>query len=244
MATHIGAGYGSEYHLTRYLARYRNEVNRIIGEEIGGTVTEWLNFLHGEPAKYDPCDAQRIQLPDTECTGISLLGCPAYSPIMRAWHEYWPQTGSQQQWDALGKARIRGQDTWLLVEAKAHTGETKGGTNAGDAAKAVIDAAFHQTQQAFGITTSNDWTKGYYQYANRLAALHFLRKHDVPARLLFLYFLGDKNQRLSSPNDVCPATEDEWRDCLDDQDRYLGLTDQIREKQGVHELFLEVAPRG
>ena len=45
---------------------------------------------------------------------------------------------------------------------------------------------------ALGVSADRDWLKGYYQYANRIAALHFLTQHKVPAHLLLIYFLGDR----------------------------------------------------
>lgn len=34
--------------------------------------------------------------------------------------------------------------------------------------------------------------RGYYQAANRMATLYFVQREQIPARLLFIYFLGDQ----------------------------------------------------
>ena len=44
-------------------------------------------------------------------------------PVRRSWESKWPQTGTAQNWDAVGRL-TRGDSTeWILAEAKAHTGE-------------------------------------------------------------------------------------------------------------------------
>ena len=53
MSAYIGAGYGSEFHLMRYLGRYRNMLNGLIEMEIGGRVVEWLDFFPGTDADYN-----------------------------------------------------------------------------------------------------------------------------------------------------------------------------------------------
>lgn len=61
------------------------------------------------------------------------------------------------------------------------------------------------------------------------------RQHGISAKLVFIYFLADRNQKLSGPNHICPATEDEWRDSLDEQDKHLGLSGQISDQRGIHQ---------
>ena len=244
MPQHIGAGYGSEYHLMRYMARYRNELNRLIGAEIGGTVTGWLDYRHGKPEEYYPTDPKRVRLPDREWEGMGFLELSAQAPLMAAWRDFWPQSGRQQNWDAVGKASIGGIDAWLLVEAKAHIKELQSNSGATNPCSiATIQRAFSATRAAFGVKEHGDWMKGYYQYANRLAALYFLHEQGVPARLVLLYFLGDKNQQLAS-NDCCPTDEEGWKAALATQDEHLGLADLDIRSLGVHKVFVPVAPGG
>lgn len=50
----MGNGYGSEFHLLRYLGYHRQELNRAIEKETGGLVTEWLDFAFGRKGKTRP----------------------------------------------------------------------------------------------------------------------------------------------------------------------------------------------
>ena len=54
--------------------------------------------------------------------------------------------------------------------------------------------------------------------SNRIAAHHILQREQAPARLLFLYFLGDQ-----SPNKDCPLDEDGWKPFIVEQRTHLGL---------------------
>lgn len=130
---------------------------------------------------------------------------------------------------------------WLLVEAKAHTGEIKSNCNAEPESIKKIDLALQKTKDFLKIQNSNDWKKEYYQYANRLAVLCFLREHSIMAKLLFIYFLGDKHQKLRDGS-MCPKTAQEWYPFREKQKQYLGVTDAMKQHFGIHEIFLDVAP--
>lgn len=126
---------------------------------------------------------------------------------------FWPARGPQ--WDALGRT-----DTGeiILVEAKAHIDEMlSGGTRSSEPSLQKINCAFDQTMKALGATPATDWTGTLYQTANRLAHLHFFTAHDVPARLVFVCFVGD--------DDVGgPSSADEWRGALRIVRRMLRLS--------------------
>ena len=62
-----------------------------------------------------------------------------------------------------------------------------------------IREAFSATREALGVPSAANWLEGDYQYANRLATLYFLRTQAISARLLFVYFLGDKVPARSAP---------------------------------------------
>jgi hypothetical protein len=49
-----------------------------------------------------------------------------------------------------------------------------------------------ETKKRFGVKTDFEWTKTFYQYSNRLAYMHFLRKNGLFAYLVFVYFLNDE----------------------------------------------------
>jgi hypothetical protein len=102
---------------------------------------------------------------------------------------FWPRGGPV--WDGLARTD-RGQV--VLVEAKAHIPE---GVTSPMGAKSpqsveMIQSSLAETKAYLRSNTPADWTQIFYQYANRLAHLYFLRvKNDVDAYLLMLYFYND-----------------------------------------------------
>lgn len=101
--------------------------------------------------------------------------------------ELWPSRGPQ--WDALARTDA-GQ--LLLVEAKAHIAELcSPGTAAAPASRAKIEAALQTTAASLGAIRGTLWSQLFYQFANRLVHLAFLRDQGHDARLVLVNFLGD-----------------------------------------------------
>jgi hypothetical protein len=240
MSRHIGAGYGSEFHLMRYMARYRNHLDRCIESEIGGTVLEWLDFRPLARDKYDPRDPCRVKLPDGEHLGLEFLQ-NSRPDALKAWHAFWPTTGNPPNWDAVGRIDAAGQSHWLLVEAKAHAGELNSACTAQPRSMAIIRRALDETRRGLLLHPDNDLTQRYYQYANRLAVLHFCRHvvdPPVPCKLLLIYFTGDLNPHAT----LCPRSATEWQPALDAQHEWIGLDEDRARELGVHSVSLDVVP--
>jgi hypothetical protein len=232
----MGCGYGSEFHLLRYLGYHRTELNREVEEKTGGRVLDWLDF------EFDP--KRKPAESDVELKGLAFLG--QEGPTIEAWKKFRPQTGNVQNWDAVGRLQTGSQIEYLLVEAKGHVEEIRSDCNAKErGGLPKIRDAFAETIKACcSDKTVDDWLSPYYQYANRLAALHFLLKHNVPARLIFIYFLGDQwpNGKNSKGQPVtCPGDKQEWETALDDIHIHLGLTGSSPLEQRVHPLFLHLS---
>jgi len=238
MSYHIGAGYGSEFHLMRYLARYRNTLDDKIKREIGEGFLEWLDFIPGTDKEYNIQVPRKIKLPDHEITGVDFLR-EEHPQVFEEWKSFWPQSGNQQNWDAVCRIEIDGTNHWLLVEAKANTGEIKSSCGAEAPSMKIINAALSEMQKAFNLNSPNDLTRKYYQYANRLAVLYFLSKHIVPSKLLFIYFTGDKNPEKEKG---CPKSVEEWKKALEEQYKWIGLDPAQKRTLGIHDLFLDVVP--
>ncbi len=221
---HMRLGEGSAWHMMRFLGHHRNELNRQVGDLIGGEVTAWFDFHFDTSA----------DLGDDEWEGLDFLK-DEKPEVHAAWCKYWPQTGKQQNWDAVGKAMCDGVEHLLLVEAKAHTGEVGRETVGGGKSKEKIGARFEDTRAALGIGEHEDWFKPYYQYANRLATLHFLRSQPLPAKLLMVYFVGDEFE-----GRTCPKDAEGWQPTLKKMDDHLGLTGGSELEKSVHKLFLHV----
>jgi hypothetical protein len=227
----MGSGYGSEFHLLRYLGYHRHELNRAIEKETGGRVSDWLDFPFGDGKSLD-----------REWKGIEFLN--SASSIKSAWTEFWPQTGNVPNWDAVGFLELDSSTEYLLVEAKAHVEELRSSCSASEKGGLnTIRDSLNATIKSNGFAADlNDWLSPYYQYANRLAHLQFLLQHNIPARLVFLYFYGDdwgdKTINGKAPN--CPKDAKGWDACLKEMHARLRIHGQSNLEQRVHSLFLPV----
>lgn len=226
-------GYGSSWHLLRCLGFQRGRFNAILSSATGALQMDWLDFPPYTGSRMYPKDKP---IRDNEWLGLDFLGD---SHRLRSdYNAFWPNSGTPINWDAVGRASFAAQPEWLLVEAKAHTGEIcKKGTGATNPRSiAMIRSAFGSTQKALGVSaTVDDWLYGYYQYANRLATLHFLNDHQEPARLVFVYFCGDADH-----DHDCPRDQSGWKTVLDDVHKSLGLTGTSDLEKKIHEVFVPV----
>lgn len=114
---------------------------------------------------------------------LEVLGLGGHAPALA---EFWPQRGPQ--WDALGQTE-RGP---VLVEAKAHVQEFfSPASQAGALSMTRIRHALDSVRADLGVTSGADWSQLFFQYANRLAFLWWLRSRGIDAKLLFVSFLHD-----------------------------------------------------
>ena len=229
----IGYGYGSEWHLLRYLGYHRDMLSNRVLEVTGGEQITWQDFNFArtaDPLKYD-----------RELVGLDFI---QNATMKDQWKTFWPQTGTAQNWDAVGKIEYSDQEEWLLVEAKAHLGEVNSHCEAkSETSLAKIKLALKRTTRVFcdpAIKVEN-WLSPYYQYANRLAVLYFLMREcqpAIPARLLFIYFTGDQRK-----NGNCPKVKEEWQLIIKTMEERLGVNPAMELSRRVHHLYLPVNPR-
>jgi hypothetical protein len=126
--------------------------------------------------------------------------------------DFWPARGPQ--WDGL--ARFDGGV--VLAEAKAHLREFDTPPSAaGPASARRIETAFARVQAALGITPAAPWDRTFYQYANRIAHLWWLRAQGINAHLVLIGFLHD-------PDLNGPATAADWHTAISGAEAALGLT--------------------
>jgi hypothetical protein len=214
-----GNGYGSEYHLRRYLSEEPSKLNVAIAAVVGDRdhIFEWLPFGTAKTG-------------DRELRGMEFLEPTAQA----AWRDFWSRTGNPPNWDAVGRRSSNGE--WILVEAKSREGELVsppcGAKEEGGRAR--IEQALLVTRRHFGVADDRDWMGNYYQIANRLASLYFLTEIvKRPARLIFLYFIGD-----TFPDESrCPASNVEWEPLIAKANAILGLPAHL---DRVHHVFLPV----
>ena len=115
----IGYGYGSEWHLLRYLGYHRDQLNEEVRSAVGeddSVQVLWEDFDFRSPGGPLRDDA--------EYQGLDFL--PVGTPARIAWTTYWPRRGQQPSWDAVARLLRDGHEPeWLLVEAKAHRAELR-----------------------------------------------------------------------------------------------------------------------
>ena len=149
----------------------------------------------------------------------------------RRLEEFWPVRGPQ--WDALARVGTSGA---LLVEAKANVPEiVSPGTGAAGERKALLEKSLAELKAFLGVDPNISWSGKFYQYANRLAHLYFLREvNRQDAYLAFVYFTGD--------SDVDgPATVAEWKAALTVAKGALGVPKRHRLSKYVAEVFIDIS---
>lgn len=223
----MGDGYGSECHLLRFLGRHRGLLDRLILDQLGGTALRWCDYPFNPTAPWL----------DGEWKGIGFLREPAALEV--AWKLAWPATGNPPNWDAVGEALIDGMWEWVLVEAKANVEELRSSCQAKEVGgRSLIAKTLAETKADLGVPIDRDWLNGYYQYCNRVAVLNFLRKNGIQARLLFIYFTGDR----SGPSRTCPPDAAGWEQALSAQHQHIGLPPGHPLENCIHRLFVPVQP--
>jgi hypothetical protein len=133
--------------------------------------------------------------------------------------DFWPKGGPQ--WDALGTSAL---GKLFLVEAKSHIPELISSCGAKDPNSiAKIQKSLRITKDKLGSKTDFDWSKTFYQYANRLAHVSFLKQNGLPAYFVSVFFLNDFEMN-------GPKTVDEWSGAIRLVHRCLGLREHLLQK--------------
>ena len=213
---------GSQKWIQLLVNEYRDVFASALERRLATELAEGITWL--SPLRYDEY---------AEYRDVDFLVSLGITGPKVALEEFWP--GNGPQWDALGKASETGP--FLLVEAKANIPEIASSCAAvSEDSLGLIRRSLQSTQEHLGCSSLIDWTSGFYQYANRLAHLYFLRElNGQDARLVFVYFVNDDTQ--------IPTSLDEWRDALSLQKKLMGLG-KHRLQDAVLELFVDTRELG
>lgn len=208
---------GSLRFIQQLVSRNASLFQRRLEEQGGvatGTGVRWVSPLpHDGWAEY------------RDAAFLERIGHPELAPALKA---FWPARGPQ--WDGLCIAG----STILLVEAKAHVGEIASSCTAeAPSSVTLIEQSLNATKQALGASAGADWMNGYYQLANRLAHLWFLRERGVDARLVLLQFTGETGM----PTASSPAA---YHEALDTAMKHLGFDPTVA-IPGVVSVYIDVA---
>ena len=150
--------------------------------------------------------------------------------------EFWPKSGSR--WDGLARLEKNGQLLGIvLVEAKSYPEEMRGqGCNAERKSerRKLIERSTKVAKDWFDADVSVDqWLGPYYQFANRLSHIYFLREiADIDAWLVNLCFVNDET--------MYPTSKEDWKASLKRAKNELGLKDEVRY---VADVFLDARDR-
>jgi hypothetical protein len=191
-----------------------------------GERLQWLSPLR---------DADWVEFRDEMWTEAG-LAWP--SPQQAKW---WPRGGPQ--WD--GAATVpgtNGRRGGLLVEAKSHVDELASSIDddVHTDSRKTIEQALDETRKYLRGRPRRYWSDGYYQYANRLAWLYYLRaKRGLDAWLLFVYFTGDHFESAPPQARTFPADAAAWRPSLQKMKKALGLREPHPLSPWVREVFLD-----
>lgn len=152
---------------------------------------------------------------------------------------FWPSGGPR--WDALARVSFPDREPGaILVEAKSYPGEMfdKAGCGAtATSSLSKIKAALDETRNWLGVKAPlQPWLGGYYQLANRLAALYWLQRElEGRAWLVHLLFTDDQ----SHPAGLATSKAG-WDAALNAAYRTLGLPAVVPNYVPV---FLPALPR-
>jgi hypothetical protein len=127
--------------------------------------------------------------------------------------EFWPRSGPR--WDGLAKTE---SGKVIIVEAKAYIEEgVDYRSRAEGESQGKISIALAKAKEAFSASRDAPWDAPFYQYANRLAHLYFLRHlNGLDAYLLFVYFAD-------APDVPDRCTEEQWQGANRLIEKCLGL---------------------
>lgn len=227
----MALGYGSEFHLLRWLGRHRRRFTELVCGTRWKNI-EWLDFSFADEV-----------IPDEELLGINFLKDEDLRKVEREFFDgefAWPNVPDRHlmNWDAVG---IADDGTYVLCEAKAHVEEIeRKGCGAGVKSARKIRNALKLPITYFEASASvDDWLRSYYQMANRLYVVALLAQCGIKAVFSNILFIGDHFPGRGKVS--CPENADGWRDILDDEYCTLGLNiDNQIVRNHVLEVFVPV----
>jgi hypothetical protein len=150
------------------------------------------------------------------------------SSLKKPLTDFWPARGPV--WDAIG---VTSESTPLFVEAKAHIPEAASpATRASAASRDLIERSLVEARRFYAPRATADWSRVFYQYANRLAYQYFLKRvNGIPSTLAFLYFVNADDM-------LGPMSEQEWHGANRLVHAVLGVPKDLK-PYSVFDVFLD-----
>lgn len=135
--------------------------------------------------------------------------------------EFWPKSGPR--WDGLGRTNTK---KYFLIEAKAHIEETVDYCTLAKSKLSIdlISSSIDKAQKFYSNNKKAYWQKPFYQYANRLAHLYYLRElNQLNAYLIFIYFCNATDVEK-------PTNKDEWVGHIRTVEKVFALNSKCKNK--------------
>ena len=198
-----------------------NNRKEILDKKLSEVLEKEININWKSPIK----DDQYAEYRDEDFLRILDIESKINSPL----EKFWPKRGPQ--WDALGID----DEKIFLVEAKANLPEVVSPPIvAGKESKSKILTSFSELKEYLNINNTIDWSETFYQYANRIAHLYFLRVlNGINAYLVNIYFINDNS--VAGPKSI-----DEWRGALTIIKHYLGIPKKNKLEKYMIDIFIDV----
>ena len=199
-------------------------------EIIDGAISSALNLAGGDSIQWlSPLESDNF----TEYRDQAFLTRLGIDLPRRRLSDFWPQKGPL--WDGLART---GSGRCLLVEAKGNIAEfdsTPSGAS-GSSLRRIM-AALEETRTFLKVHSDTDWSKCFYQYANRLAHLYLLKElNGFDAALVYVYFVGDNTVSGQSP-----VTRDGWEAATGIAVHHLGISrNSPWMRSNVFDIFINV----
>jgi len=220
----IGYGYGSEWHLLRFLGHHRNLLEKEIKKQlnlVGDCNFKWFDFGFA--------NRETVVSGDKELTGLGFLNEKGSFP------EYIQGWESKQSWDAV----VYIGDTLYLIEAKAHVKEICCNEQVnGGKSRATILNFMNEQMTNFECSVNvqeSTWLGKYYQMANRLAVAAYLNNKRIPAKVLYIYF---EDGYYDQNGTDLGATKEEFEVEIKKEKETLGIDKDSKIKELLCEVFI------
>ncbi len=215
---------GSQLQVQIYVSRRQAELSQAVAATVGLPANARLIWVA-------PLEEQRFAEPMDE-EFLRVLGLGRFAPDLA---RFWPKSGPR--WDALARVEVGSELVGVvLAEGKSYPLEMSGpGCQAVDQKSLrQIREAVASAQRWFEVDDPpTDWLGRWYQYANRLSHLYFLREIvGVDAWLANLCFVNDRS--------ATPTHECDWVTWLREVRIELGFALDI---PWTADVFLEARDR-
>lgn len=148
--------------------------------------------------------------------------------------DFWPKGGPH--WDGIAVVETStGDKTLLLIEAKAHKSELKSDSQAKEDSLKTIKNRLKVIQRKSGLIADVDWTKRYYQFANRMAFLLFLQERMVKVAFVYILYANDPYWEKKDETTVA-----NWENAIKKEREYFGIKEDFLRCKSIYDCIIDL----